>query len=290
MKEYIIQYDSINIYEEKVTEAVFDFRVLPCNDYSQIVAQSKITNSLGADLFSFKNLFGFEVKRIRTTRSFNEFNFSLFSIVQKSEIEYEGYDFLSKAEEKEILSSNLFFIDHHLFLQKTPYTFISQENHKLILKPDDFDNIYFYLIGLNRYVHELLSYQLDITDVKTTADESLKLKSGVCQDFTHIFIAMCRYNGIPARYISGYLNQGMDFIGNTLMHAWTEAFVPGIGWIGFDPTNNLTVNEHYIKVSHGADYDDCSPIKGVLKTKGKNKTSYQVKVISQQTNQSQQQQ
>lgn len=286
MKEYIIQYDSINVYEKKVTEAIFDFRVLPCNDYSQIVAQYKISNSIGADLFTFKNLFGFEVKRIRTTKSFNEFNFSLHSIVQKSEMEMENYQFLLKAEEKEILSSHLFFIDHHLFLQKTPYTYMSAENQGLILKSDDFDGIYFYLIALNRYVNELLSYELDTTDVKTTADQSVKLKSGVCQDYTHVFIAMCRYNGIPARYISGYLNQGMDFIGNTLMHAWAEAFVPGVGWIGFDPTNNLRVNEHYIKVSHGADYDDCSPIKGVLKTKGKNKTSYQVKVIS---NQSQQQ-
>src|SRR5690606_35595902 len=107
-------------------------------------------------------------------------------------------------------------------------------------------------------------------------------------DYTHIFIGMCRYNGIPACYVSGYLNQGMDFVGSTLMHAWVEAFIPGVGWVGFDPTNNLLVNEHYIKVSHGADYADCSPIKGVLKTNGENKTSYQVKVFSQQAQQSQQ--
>jgi len=66
------------------------------------------------------------------------------------------------------------------------------------------------------------------------------------------------------------------------MHAWTEAFIPGVGWMGFDPTNNLRVDENYIKVSHGADYTDCAPIKGVLKTKGENKTSYKVVVTQQQ--------
>jgi transglutaminase-like putative cysteine protease len=123
--------------------------------------------------------------------------------------------------------------------------------------------------------------------VKSTANDALKVKSGVCQDYTHIFISMCRYNGIPARYVSGYLNQGVNFLGNSLMHAWTEAFVPGVGWIAFDPTNNLLVDENYIKVSHGADYADCSPIKGVLKTKGENQTTYSVKVTSQQSQQQQ---
>jgi transglutaminase-like putative cysteine protease len=63
------------------------------------------------------------------------------------------------------------------------------------------------------------------------------------------------------------------------MHAWVEAFLPQQGWFGFDPTNNLMVDVNYIKVAHGADYSDCSPIKGVLRTKGDHKTDYGVKVI-----------
>jgi transglutaminase-like putative cysteine protease len=66
------------------------------------------------------------------------------------------------------------------------------------------------------------------------------------------------------------------------MHAWAEAYVPQIGWLGFDPTNNLIANANHIKVAHGRDYSDCSPLKGVLFTTGKNKTSHSVHVSSQQ--------
>jgi transglutaminase-like putative cysteine protease len=66
------------------------------------------------------------------------------------------------------------------------------------------------------------------------------------------------------------------------MHAWVEAFIPFYGWYGFDPTNNLLADIHYIKAAHGADYSDCSPIKGVLKNTGGQKTSYGVKIMPQQ--------
>jgi transglutaminase-like putative cysteine protease len=285
MKEYNIFYESYNIYEDKVSEAVFDFRVLPCNDNSQIVAEFNMKNSIGEKPFNFKNLFGFEVNRVRTNSAFREFTFTLNAIVQKNEMDLLPKVLMPKEEELEILTSRSFFIDHHLFLQKTHYTAIFNDNSYLILKHSNYESIYDFLISLNRYVNTLLSYDTESTHVKTTANEALTVKSGVCQDYAHIFIAMCRNNGIPARYVSGYLNQGKEFLGNSLMHAWVEAFIPGAGWVGFDPTNNLLIDENYIKVSHGADYGDCSPIKGVLKTKGENQTSYKVKVTSQQSQQ-----
>jgi transglutaminase-like putative cysteine protease len=287
MKEYTVLYESFNVYEEKVNDAVFDFRVLPCNDNSQIVSEYSIKNSAGESPFTFKNLFGFDVKRVRTNGGFKEFSFSLKAVVQKNHVDLNYRSFLTKENEMEMLHSNDFFIDHHLFLQKSHYTTIQPENYNLVLSHDRYESLFDYLISLNRYVSKMLTYDTKSTHVKTTANEALKVKSGVCQDYTHIFISMCRHNNIPARYISGYLNQGMDFLGNSLMHAWAEAFVPEVGWIAFDPTNNLLVDENYIKVSHGADYSDCSPIKGVLKTKGDNQTTYSVKVTSQQSQQQQ---
>jgi transglutaminase-like putative cysteine protease len=108
--------------------------------------------------------------------------------------------------------------------------------------------------------------------------EAIDLGKGVCQDFTHLFVAIARKNRIPCRYVSGYLNQGGGVVGAAAMHAWVEAFVPGNGWHGFDPTNNLLIDKNYIKTAHGVDYSDCSPIKGVLQTSGENHTKYQVKV------------
>src|SRR5690606_3359672 len=134
----------------------------------------------------------------------------------------------------------------------------------------------------NKHTNKLLSYHKNITTVATTASEALKLKKGVCQDYAHLFIAFSRANRIPVRYVSGYLNQGKKFFGSSFMHAWVEVYIPALGWVGFDPTNNLLVDENYIKVAHGADYLDCAPIKGVLKSIGQeSKSDYQVKVVQQ---------
>ena len=287
MREYAIKYESFNVYDEKVNEAVFDFRVLPCNDSTQVVANSRMYNSIGESIFNFRNLFGFEVNRIRALSGFKEFSFTLLANVQKINTDFSEIIFLPWETEMKMLSAPDFFIEHHLFLQKNSFTSLSTANQKYILSLKDFAGIFDFLKSLNKYINTLLTYKTEITDVETTANDALNIKSGVCQDYSHLFISMCRYNGVPSRYISGYLNQGKDFIGNTLMHAWVEAFIPGVGWLGFDPTNNLMVDENYIKVSHGADYSDCSPIKGVLKTTGQNKTSYKVSV-SQQQQQSQQ--
>ena len=90
-----------------------------------------------------------------------------------------------------------------------------------------------------------------------------------------------RANGIPARFASGYLNLGEGFKGSSLMHAWAEAFISGIGWQGYDPANNLLRDNNYVKVCHGVDYQYCAPIRGVLQTKGDNFTKYKVEVEQQ---------
>ncbi len=282
---YTIEYQSYNVYQHPVKEAIFEFRVLPCNDETQAVTTYSLINSIGEPVFSFKNLFGFEVNRIRTVAGFKEFTFRLNAVVQKNESELFPYSVLSPEEEQTELTAKAFYIDYHLYLLQSYYTILAPENREHVLEFDRSQPLSTYLQLLNGYVHSMLSYQKDTTDVKTTANEALNIRSGVCQDFVHLFIAMARYKGIPARYVSGYLNQGKSFIGSALMHAWVEAFIPGVGWKGFDPTNNLLVDTNYIKVSHGADYADCSPIKGVLKTKGDNTTSYRVKVSSQQQQQ-----
>jgi transglutaminase-like putative cysteine protease len=79
--------------------------------------------------------------------------------------------------------------------------------------------------------------------------------------------------------VSGYLNQGGNLVGSAVMHAWAECFIPGFGWFGFDPTNNLLAGVDHIKAAHGVDYSDCSPLKGILKTNGENQTTYKVNVI-----------
>lgn len=123
-----------------------------------------------------------------------------------------------------------------------------------------------YLLELSRLLHESLAYDPDATHVHSTLDEVLAGRAGVCQDFSHLMIACARSQGIPARYVSGYLyvekdDEGMR--GEEATHAWVECLMPDGRWAGFDPTNNLLASDRYIKVHIGRDYSEVTPTKGV---------------------------
>ncbi len=119
-------------------------------------------------------------------------------------------------------------------------------------------------LKLMRYVHAEFHYQPASTHVHTTVEEVLKLRRGVCQDFAHVLIGLCRMIQIPARYVSGYLYNGPadQLKGAQASHAWIEVYLPQIGWRGLDPTNNQQVNTRYVKVAVGRDYGDVPPLKG----------------------------
>ncbi|GAC1354644.1 MAG: transglutaminase family protein [Herpetosiphon sp.] len=123
---------------------------------------------------------------------------------------------------------------------------------------------------LNSRLHATLTYLPHSTRVDSQIDDALKLRSGVCQDYAHIMIALVRGLGIPCRYVSGYLYRtiaGADRVGADATHAWVEALLPGLGWIGFDPTNNAVAGERHIRVAVGRDYADVPPTRGVYKGK-----------------------
>lgn len=106
-------------------------------------------------------------------------------------------------------------------------------------------------------VYESMQYTKGVTSISTTAEEALSLGQGVCQDYAHILLSLCREEKIPARYVVGLL------LGEGESHAWIEAF-DGERWRGFDPTNNRLAEEDHIKISHGRDYRDCSINRGVF--------------------------
>lgn len=117
-----------------------------------------------------------------------------------------------------------------------------------------------------KYVYENFKYKKGITTVESTVDEIWELKSGVCQDFAHILLVILRLNGIPSRYVSGYVcpnKKGMRGEGAT--HAWVEVFIPFYGWLGLDPTNNCIVNDTYVRLAVGKNFSDCSPVKGTYR-------------------------
>ena len=102
-----------------------------------------------------------------------------------------------------------------------------------------------------------------MTEVAPSASEAFALKRGVCRDHCHIFLAAAHHLDIPARYIAGYLQMADGRVEQEAGHAWAEAFIPHIGWIGFDPANGLCPTEHYVRVAVGLDSIGAAPVRGV---------------------------
>jgi transglutaminase-like putative cysteine protease len=120
---------------------------------------------------------------------------------------------------------------------------------------------------LNTAVYEQFAYVPSSTEVDSPIDEALTNRQGVCQDFAHIMTALARRVGIPCRYVSGYLfhSDDEDRSLEDASHAWIEAWLPEIGWVGFDPTNNLIAEDRHIRVAVGRDYADVPPTRGVFR-------------------------
>lgn len=150
------------------------------------------------------------------------------------------------------------------FVQPTPFV----DELAMTLQVDRKDDPLTTVLRLNRAIYESFSYVPQSTRVDSTIDEAILHRRGVCQDFSHIMIALARRLGIPCRYVSGYLyhrKENHDRSEDDASHAWVEVYLPGLCWRGFDPTNNLIVGERHIRVAAGRDYADVPPTRGVFK-------------------------
>jgi transglutaminase-like putative cysteine protease len=135
---------------------------------------------------------------------------------------------------------------------------------------------------LVKEMHERLEYSPRTTRVDSPIDDALQARRGVCQDFAHILIALVRRLGVPCRYVSGYLFH-QDSVSplrstDSATHAWVEAHLPDVGWVGLDPTNNILAGERHIRVAIGRDYADVPPTRGVFKGESKVRSELSVGV------------
>jgi transglutaminase-like putative cysteine protease len=117
------------------------------------------------------------------------------------------------------------------------------------------------LHALSERIRTAVPYTLGASEPNWSAEDAITAQKGVCQDHTHIFIACLRALGVPARYVSGYLMLN-DTTTQDAMHAWAEAHVDGLGWVGFDISNGVSPDTRYVRVATGLDYSDAAPISG----------------------------
>jgi transglutaminase-like putative cysteine protease len=111
-------------------------------------------------------------------------------------------------------------------------------------------------------IHDTMTFDTDPTHAATTAADAFRLRRGVCQDLTHIFIACARAKGIPARYVSGHMHRADGETAQEAGHAWAEAHVEGLGWVGFDAANDLCPTDAYVRIAVGLDYLGAAPVRG----------------------------
>jgi transglutaminase-like putative cysteine protease len=115
---------------------------------------------------------------------------------------------------------------------------------------------------LMKSLNREITFDTSPTQTATTAAEAFALRRGVCQDLTHIFIAAARQLGIPARYIGGHFYRADGVTAQDAGHAWAEAFIENLGWVGFDPTNGISTTDAHVRVAAGLDYLGAAPVRG----------------------------
>ncbi|HSO57081.1 MAG TPA: alpha-E domain-containing protein [Paenisporosarcina sp.] len=167
-----------------------------------------------------------------------------------------------------IFHSDLFRSHYLAHLSNTAYTYLTPEQVEQVDSDiGQMANPVQYAIDVMGYLFNRFTYDGCSTTVSTKATESFDLKTGVCQDISHVMLGILRTKNIPARYVSGYLYVGENsaLVGDAASHAWIEVMVPGIGWVGLDPTNNVEALENHIRVGVGRDYGDVSPVQGVYR-------------------------
>jgi len=167
-----------------------------------------------------------------------------------------------------------------LFLRSTPLTQPDHAIGKLAEKlrgPTRTEPLH----ALMQPIRDAIDYRHDVTDVNTSASVALKSGAGVCQDHAHVMIAACRTLGIPARYVTGYLE--IDEDGPSVAHhAWAEAFADEIGWIGFDPANRVCPTPSYVRLATGLDARYAAPLRGIRNGHGVENLSVEVVVTQTQ--------
>ena len=265
MPRFKIHHITRYLYDGPVRDSANQIMLYPVKDELQEVVQHNLTISGNPSVAVFVDYFGNETGTFTHPHPHRELVIdSKIVVITKPGLPPEtGMSPEEQWNQTERLKSQFQFID---FLKPEPFAAIDalkeviREEQKAEKGPLET------AIDFSGYINSNFKYQKGITTVESTPDEIWQLKSGVCQDFAHILLFMLRLINVPARYVSGYIcpnKNGMRGEGAT--HAWAEAYIPGQGWVGLDPTNNCVVGESHVRLAVGKNFSDCSPVKGTYR-------------------------
>jgi transglutaminase-like putative cysteine protease len=255
-------------YDELVRESQNELRVCPLSDERQTLLSYRVHTSPAARVYSFEDYWGTRVDAfgVREPHIFLE-------VTAEATVETKGQQLITSSPPMSAVLDPWFTDLNIEYLERTRHVdwddaLRDDARRQVELAGNDLVSA---VLAIHRRVGGVLTYEPGTTYVGVSIDELLARGAGVCQDYAHLAIAMCRSVGIPARYVSGYLftaddASGRDVEGDVVSvqtHAWFEAAIPGFGWFALDPTNRQEVSLRHVTIGRGRDYDDVPPLRGV---------------------------
>jgi transglutaminase-like putative cysteine protease len=256
-------------YATPVRESVMELRMQPRSEGPQALRSFQLNTNPRAQLYAYTDHFGNAVYHFNVLRDHEELRIEAQAVIEIARRQPlpESLDVLEwdRYNSYNLTDDHFDLLEPSKFAVPSPSLLAFMQNKELLKPTGDPLSA---LTRLNTLIYDSFEYESGVTQVHSPIDHALGEGRGVCQDFAHIMIAVARHWGIPARYVSGYLYHrphSQDRSGSDATHAWIECYLPSLGWVGFDPTNNVLAGDCHIRAAVGRDYDDVPPTRGTFK-------------------------
>jgi transglutaminase-like putative cysteine protease len=270
MNFYSIRHLTRFRYAQPISESIMETRMNPRSDSSQHCLSFSLSVSPRCRVFSYRDHLGNNVQHFDIPGEHNQLVIVAESVIEQqvppdvpaflSPDAWEALDDMVEAGDYwEMLLPSTFAVETPAVILLASQMGVTRRDDPLMLVQE-----------LNQRLFEYFEYVPRSTRVDSPIDEAIVSGKGVCQDFAHTMIAMLRHVGIPARYVSGYLyrsREDHDRSTPDATHAWVDVLLPHLGWVGFDPTNNLVAHHRHIRTAVGRDYADVPPTHGIFRGK-----------------------
>jgi transglutaminase-like putative cysteine protease len=245
-----ILHSTIYRYEPPATGVIQILRMTPGSHDGQYVAKWQIDVSTDTRLDMHQDAFG-NVTHVMTHGAIEDLNITVEGLIET----HDTGGVLRGTDER---------FPPGLFLRRTALTEVNPAMATFAreLRAEAEGDTLGFLHTLMTQVSEHMTFDEDPTNSGTSAVEAFSLKRGVCQDYAHIFIACARSGGVPARFVSGHFLRSDGMANQQAGHAWAEAYVENLGWVGFDPANSICTTDAHARVAIGLDYLGAAPVRG----------------------------
>lgn len=281
ISQHVIRHVNRFTYSAPISESTMEARMQPRVDGRQRLMRFELATQPRARVFTYQDSWGNMVHHFDVPGRHSRFSISADAIIEiapappiPDAVPHSSWDVLDRliaaGEEWDSLHASRFARETPLLLNLAAELDWQRRDDPLTM-----------MRRLNHALFQQFTYAPRSTHVDSPIDDALKARAGVCQDLTHIMIALARRVGIPCRYVSGYLaasEESHDRSTEGATHAWAEAFVPTLGWVGFDPTNDVLACDRHVRVAVGRDYGDVPPTKGVFRGQAASELSVLVTV------------